>query len=180
MKKNAFIFFIFILTLSLSSFTSEIYSDRESRYILKETRKAISATFDLEFFSLEKKNIKLSESRFLSAHSFYNIIDDEKTKGYAVIATAPSKTDNFQYLLLLDIKFTIKKVKVLIYREDYGGEISSKRWLSQFSKNEKKFPFIYRDNISAISGATISVKSITTSINDVMNSLRTLESQKEI
>ena len=73
-----------------------------------------------------------------------------------------------------------KKVKVLIYREDYGGEISSKRWLSQFLKSDNDDTYVYGDNISAISGATISVKSITASINDVMDSIRTLQSQNKI
>jgi len=83
-------------------------------------------------------------------------------------------------LLLFDLNLKIKKVKVLIYRENYGGEISSKRWLSQFIESPEDDSFVYGDNISAISGATISVKSITESINEVMVSLKRLESEKQI
>ena len=43
----------------------------------------------------------------------------------------------------------------MVYREDYGGEISSKRWLSQFNNSNLNSRFEYGDNISAISGATI-------------------------
>jgi Na+-translocating ferredoxin:NAD+ oxidoreductase RnfG subunit len=78
------------------------------------------------------------------------------------------------------LNLKIKKVKVLIYRENYGGEISSKRWLSQFIESPEDDSFVYGDNISAISGATISVKSITESINEVMVSLKRLESEKQI
>ena len=81
---------------------------------------------------------------------------------------------------LFDLNLKIKKVKVLIYRENYGGEISSKRWLSQFIESPEDDSFVYGDNISAISGATISVKSITESINEVMVSLKRLESEKQI
>jgi Na+-translocating ferredoxin:NAD+ oxidoreductase RnfG subunit len=83
-------------------------------------------------------------------------------------------------LLLFDLNLKIKKVKILIYRENYGGEISSKRWLSQFIESPEDDSFVYGDNISAISGATISVKSITESINEVMVSLKRLESEKQI
>ena len=83
-------------------------------------------------------------------------------------------------MLLFDLNLKIKKVKVLIYRENYGGEISSKRWLSQFLESPEDDSFVYGDNISAISGATISVKSITESINEVMVSLKRLESEKQI
>ena len=82
--------------------------------------------------------------------------------------------------MLFDLNLKIKKVKVLIYRENYGGEISSKRWLSQFLESPEDDSFVYGDNISAISGATISVKSITESINEVMVSLKRLESEKQI
>ena len=45
------------------------------------------------------------------------------------------------------------KLRVLVYRENYGGEISNKRWLNQFvTRNPKK--------VQAISGATISVESL--------------------
>ena len=52
--------------------------------------------------------------------------------GYAFIDKAPSKTDEFDYLVLFDENLIIKKAKVLMYREDYGGEIGSRRWLKQF------------------------------------------------
>ena len=84
------------------------------------------------------------------------------------------------FLLLFDLNYKIKKVKVLIYRENYGGEISSKRWLSQFLKSDQNDSFVYGDNISAISGATISVKSITSSINYIMDSIKKLKSQNQI
>ena len=70
------------------------------------------------------------------------------------------------------------KSKVLIYREEYGGEIGSKRWLKQFNgksgESEIKFP----QDITPISGATISVRSMTNAINDVLQSIRTLQENK--
>jgi len=160
MKK---ILFLFILSLSLSAWTPASRSERESKYILKETKKAISSTFKIERFLLEQENLLLTSSAFLTEHSIFKINTETDSIGYAIVATAPSKTDSFEYLLLLDSSLSLKKVK-----------------LSQFLKSANDDTYVYGDNISAISGATISVKSITASINDVMDSLRTLQSQNKI
>jgi transcriptional regulator of nitric oxide reductase len=105
-------------------------------------------------------------------HQIYAINKGDELLGYAFLGTAPSKTDTFEYLILFDQNFIQKKAKVMVYREDYGGEISSKRWLSQFQNSSLGERFIYGDNISAISGATISVKSMTNSINYVYSQLQ--------
>ena len=53
--------------------------------------------------------------------------------------------------------FKLLKLRILVYRENYGGEISNKRWLNQFiSRSPKK--------VQAISGATISVESLKYSV----------------
>jgi len=63
---------------------------------------------------------------------------------------------------------------VLIYREEYGGEIGSKRWLKQFIGKTKTDDLRYGDNIINISGATISVRSMTSAMNNLLLSLKTL------
>ena len=82
------------------------------------------------------------------------------------IGYSPSKFDNFDYMVLLDCDNKVKLVKVLVYRENYGGEIGSKRWLRQFiGMTEPK------NYVDAISGATISVNSMKYSINKLIKSL---------
>jgi Na+-translocating ferredoxin:NAD+ oxidoreductase RnfG subunit len=85
---------------------------------------------------------------------------------------APSRTDTFDYLLILDQNFVLTKAKILIYREDYGGEISSKRWLSQFYEKPLDTQFQVGESVSGISGATISVRSMTQSVNVVFSFLK--------
>jgi len=67
------------------------------------------------------------------------------------------------------------QAKVLTYREDYGSEIGNKRWLAQFLKPEKELPLAVGQNISAISGATISVYSMTQSINYFLTHLENIK-----
>ena len=65
----------------------------------------------------------------------------------------------------------------MIYREEYGGEIGSRRWLKQFIGKTQNDQFRYGDNIDAIAGATISVRSMTNAMNDLMQSLKILNAK---
>ena len=96
----------------------------------------------------------------------YSVLTDKGPKGYAFIGSSKSKYDDFEYLALLDSNFAIVKVKVLIYRENYGGEIGSTRWLRQFIGLKEPI-----DRVSAISGATISVNSIHYSVNKLLRNI---------
>ena len=82
------------------------------------------------------------------------------------IGYSPSKFENFDFMVLLDCDNKIKLVKILIYRENYGGEIGSKRWLKQFIGMNKPKPYV-----DAISGATISVNSLKFSLNNLISQL---------
>ena len=109
--------------------------------------------------------------------NFFKIFNKE----YAIItieSIAKSKTDYFDYLILFDLDLNILNSKVLAYREDYGGEIASKRWLRQFVGKTINDRLKYRENVMAISGATISVKSMTIAIDNLMTSLKFVKSKK--
>ena len=50
------------------------------------------------------------------------------------------------------------------YREAYGGEVGSKAWLNQFIAYTDSSKYKIGDDISGITGATISVHSVTKGI----------------
>jgi hypothetical protein len=154
-------------------------NDLLAKRIEKKLKKEVKAVFALEHFALNDSAINIPTGPFLLNQNMKEITVDQELKGYAFLGTAPSKTDTFEYLILFDPSFTIKKAAVLIYREDYGGEIASKRWLSQFVKEQDSPSFEFGNNISAISGATISVQSMTASVNHVFASLKNKEFSKE-
>jgi len=90
---------------------------------------------------------------------------------------APSKTADFDYLVIFDHNLKIARTKVLIYREEYGGEIGSKRWLRQFTGKSGEDSL---DDIAAISGATISVRSMTNAVKDILKTMKILQIKKVI
>ena len=80
--------------------------------------------------------------------------------GYLAFDQAPSKFLKFEYYIIFDKKGEILKVEVLNYNENYGAEICNKRWLKQFQKINASSFLTYNNSIDGISGATISVQSI--------------------
>ncbi len=82
-----------------------------------------------------------------------------------VLSKAPGKYDEFDMMVVFDSEdLKIMKSSVLIYREEYGGEIGSSRWLKQFIGKNFSNTFRIDYEIQGISGATISVRSATKEI----------------
>ena len=171
------LYFVVILCSSFSNHENILYKN-----ILKKVKKEISKVFVLEDFELNPVQIQpINElTADFSGNRLLEISSNDIKLGYAYVGTAPSKTETFEYLVLFDNQFVIKKAKVLLYRESWGGEIGSKRWLKQFLLKGTNHKFIYRQNISAISGATISVKSMTNAVNELLSSLNFLIQNKII
>ncbi len=170
---------VLLVCLSLLFVSSQL-----PKNILKKVDKEIKNTYNVEEFVLEAKVfeteiVKHLPSKF-GANNFFKIKKDTTLLGYAYVSKAASKTDQFDYLILLNKDLVIEKAKVLIYRENYGGEIGSKRWLKQFVGKTPKDELKYMQNIAAISGATISVRSLTTAINDLLRSLQTLQTKNSL
>ena len=167
--------YILILTALLASFGTP-------NQLQKKVDKEIKASFNLESFQLNLVPISNDIIKELPSvfndDNFFKITAKEILIGYAYVAKAESKTDMFDYLVLVDSDLIIKKSKVLVYREDYGGEIGSKRWLKQFIGKTINDELLYGENIMAISGATISVKSMTNAVNNFLKSLQILNSKQ--
>ncbi len=89
---------------------------------------------------------------------------NSKPYAYILFGEAPSKVDSFIYLVIFKPNGNIEMVSVLLYRENYGGEIASKRFLHQFAGKSNGQDMEYNHDITGISGATISVQSITRAI----------------
>jgi len=153
--------------------------------VAKKADKVIGKFYDVELFY--KEMVPISEADNVATvaefgnENLFKIMRADEFLGYGYIGNAPSKTASFDYLVLFDENFIISKSKVLIYREEYGGEIGSKRWLRQFEGNTVSSPeFKYNENIIPISGATISVQSMTRAMNELLQSLGTLQERNSL
>lgn len=153
--------------------------------VVKKADKEITKFFEIEHF--EKQTISVSKaintatvSEF-GAENLFKIVKEGTLLGYGYIGNAASKTATFDYLVLFDTDFIITKTKVLVYREEYGGEISSKRWLRQFEgASSASDELQYNQDIIPISGATISVQSMTRAVNNLLKSIAVLQKKSVI
>ncbi|PCE64280.1 FMN-binding protein [Sediminicola luteus] len=114
----------------------------------------------------------------ISSTNFFAMSDQDQTTGYVFLGKAPSKTADFDYMVVFDADLSIVHSKVLIYREEYGGEIGSKRWLKQFLGKTPADRLDADTNVDAISGATISVRSMTRSLDGLLQSVKILQENK--
>ena len=175
MSYKYFIISIFSLVLAVSNLPKNIQKkvDKEIKEVYNiEAHKLIPITFD--------KHIIEALPNTYHENGLFKISSSNEDVGYAYVSKAPSKTDEFDYLVLFDNDFIIKKSKILIYREDYGNEIGSKRWLKQLIGKTQNDKLTYGDNIAAISGATISVKSMTNAVNDLLKSIKILHHKNQL
>lgn len=119
-------------------------------------------------------------------HEIYQVQDQDSVAGYVMVTRAlgcriggcnKPKTDSFAFeqfffMTAFDASKQIKQVRILEYTSNHGYEIANKSWLKQFIKSDQ---FEVGVNIDGISGATISVVSLTNNINtqlDVIQSLK--------
>lgn len=137
-----------LLSLTAVILASLFPSNAYSQWNPSEKTLAKVETTLHQFFN---ENIKKSAID-LNAN-YYEIIKSDSVIGYACLQQAPSKHDKFDFLAIYSPSMKLQKLRVLTYRENYGGEIANKRWLKQFLSRKT-------DDIQAISGATISVESM--------------------
>ena len=140
--------FVFLLIISLSYNTFAQWVPSESS--IKKADKEL-----LQYFgqNLEKRKIS-------SNANHYSLSLNDSIYGYLCFEQSPSKHDNFDFMAIYSSEMKLLKLRVLVYRENYGGEISNKRWLDQFVTRTSR-------KVQAISGATISVESLKYSIEQL-------------
>jgi len=128
------------------------------------TQKRADKAMDKYWEDMEYKLTNADLGNFENTEIYAVNSEDGTPTAYVMFAEAMGKVDTFIYMIIFSPEGTIKKVSVLLYKENYGGEIASKRFLRQFEGKSNGKNMEYNDDIDGISGATISVQAITKSI----------------
>lgn len=87
---------------------------------------------------------------------------------YVLPDIAPSRSEKFSYLLYVNASKQITGVDVLEYRESYGYEIDYSFFRNQFKGKKRARNVRFGRTIQNISGATISARSLTNSVHDLL------------
>ena len=168
-------FFVGIFIISSMLFTSSGLPKNVEKKVQKELEK----TFQLTGFSLHP--IRISDTlnaelpKKINEYNFFRISKGNDHLGYVFVDKALAKTSNFDYLVVFNTELKVVHSKVLIYREEYGGEIGSKRWLKQFIGKTGGDRVNHETNIDGIAGATISVRSMTSAMDKLLQTIGILQ-----
>ncbi len=91
----------------------------------------------------------------------WKICEQDSLKGFAVLDNTYGKSLPITFLVIFSPAGGIIRVDVIRYREPYGGVIGSRNWLNQFTGKSGSDDFKIDKDIDSITGATISVSSVT-------------------
>ena len=121
-------------------------------------------------YQIDKKTLKeiqntVRQKFFRKEVNCWHIINDDSTHYYAILDNVKGKSLPITFLTIFDENNKVFDSSIIKYREAYGGEIASKSWLNQFLSYTDSSNYNVGDAISGISGATISVNSVTKGIN---------------
>ncbi|GAB4252667.1 MAG: hypothetical protein Kow0079_07640 [Vicingaceae bacterium] len=168
--KKLLIFLFFITSYCLAQ-----SSDLSNKIIAKKINKTISQLFpeltvDIEPILIDEQKVNALKLK-KEEKAVYALKNGYKILGYMYLGIAPSRADFFDYMVIFKPDLSVMSVQVLVYREDYGGEIGSKRWLKQFVDKANGEQMEFEKDIQNIGGATISCRSITNGIKKLSKNI---------
>ncbi len=167
------------LILNISGQVSEFYPGLPKSAI-KKMDKAIESTYGIS--NITKDPVLMDSAKGTSLaykvpeNALFILKDQANIIGLLYLSSAKGRMEQFDYMVLYDNDFLIRKIEILVYRSDHGYEIMNKKWLNQFPGNSG-CGLGYGKDIQAISGATFSATSITKDLERLCKSLEELRSE---
>tara|TARA_B100001123_G_C15312048_1_gene1024770 strand:- start:1958 stop:2503 length:546 start_codon:yes stop_codon:yes gene_type:complete len=164
--KKKFNYILLFLLLSFS-YASKITDKTESQ-IKKYFPNNISIEWSMYKIPKNvKKNIqnKVKQKFFRDEVNLWEITDKDSMKYYAIIDNVIGKTMPITFLTIFNSTPAVEHSSIIKYREPYGGEVGNKKWLNQFIAYTDSSNYKVGRDISGISGATLSVHSVTKGIH---------------
>ncbi len=89
---------------------------------------------------------------------YFGLNEEGQPIGAMVIGNEIGRSYPITFMVVINPDGTVKDVEIMVYREPHGWEVRFESFLSQFFGRDAGDPF---DNINNITGATLSVRSMT-------------------
>tara|TARA_B110001454_G_scaffold131993_1_gene122952 strand:- start:343 stop:852 length:510 start_codon:yes stop_codon:yes gene_type:complete len=152
----------------LSSFliSSEIM-DKTEAAIKEFLPNHISINHKIHKISKESKKSQniVKQKFFRDELNIWKIQINDSTYNYAILDNVKGKSMPITFLTIFNENEEVINTAIIKYREAYGGEVKSKSWLNQFINYSDTSDYKIGNGISGISGATISVHSVSKGIH---------------
>ena len=159
MKMKNIYYLTILLSLSLASKITDSCNNRISD-LFPDLISNNHSVYKIE--KIAKKNIQniVKQKFFRNEVNLWQILDQDSLKYFAILDNVIGKTMPISFLAIYNHKGEVYDISIIKYREPYGGEIRSKSWLQQFKAYTDNSNYKIGDNIDGISGATLSVNSV--------------------
>jgi hypothetical protein len=92
----------------------------------------------------------------------------DKIDGYAMVHNTIGKHKHMTYMVGVDTKGACTDVELLVFREARGSDVGRKRFNAQYEGKTVSDPIRINKDIINISGATMSVRSISAGVKRVL------------
>ena len=120
-------------------------------------------------YKISSKDIKSIQNNvrqkfFRPELNIWEITKSDTSNYYAILDNVKGKSLPITFLVIFDQNHQVYDSEIVKYRESYGGEVKNKSWLNQFVEYNSNSNYKVGDAINGITGATISVKSLTKGI----------------
>ena len=127
----------------------------------------ISLSHKIHKISKESKKSQnvVKQKFFRNELNVWKIQMSDSTYNYAILDNVKGKSMPITFLTIFNSNKQLTNTSIIKYREAYGGEVRSKSWLKQFSNYSDTSNYKIGNGISGISGATISVHSVSKGIH---------------
>lgn len=154
------------LSVSFFLFPQEIKEKSES--VIKSVM-GNDADISFSKYSIPKEHKETIEKtvrqKFYGDHLYlFKIKTKNKLDGFALLDNVYGKSMPITFLVIFNKKGEIISSDIIKYREPIGGAVSNKKWNGQFSGKNSNSGYSVGKDISTISGATISVHSVSAGI----------------
>ena len=115
----------------------------------------------LEFFQEGSESKRVEGATSIDFHFG---LKDGKKRGLAIIDVQPGKWGPVEFIIAMDVKGTVKKVRVMSYQEQRGRPIARNSFLNQYRGKSSSSLMEVGKDIVGVSGATISSRAATFSV----------------
>lgn len=162
--------YFILLLISAILFGGSAIQDNTKAFIASQFPDSITVkmnTLKLEPELKAKIQNSTRQAFFRDELYYWTICQNDTTIAYALMDNVLGKSMPITFLVILYNDGNILAAEVIKYREAYGGEVGNKSWLAQFSSRNHDSNFKVGKDIDGISGATISVNSLTKGIQKI-------------
>jgi Na+-translocating ferredoxin:NAD+ oxidoreductase RnfG subunit len=142
---------------------------------VKKVKKKKAWLTDTQKTAIQKilgDQIEYKESRVTH---YFGLNEAGQPVGAMVIGNEIGRSYPITFMVVLNTDGTVKDVEIMVYREPHGWEVRFESFMSQFFGRGASDPF---DNINNITGATLSVRSMTRGVRKAVAEFQVIYKDK--